>query len=90
MEPIAFSATLVQDRDSNWHYVHVPKSIRDSLKSFERRGSIKVQATVGYQTWDGSLLPWADGSAQLSIKQTIRQSQHLQPGDQLIVIIQPL
>lgn len=58
---ITLAATLEMDKDGTWYYIQVPKEIWNSLKEFEHRGSIKVTGTLSDLTWDGSLLPWADG-----------------------------
>lgn len=89
MTVITITATLEMDKDSTWYYIHVPKEIRDSLKEFEHRGSIKVTATLGDTTWECSLLPWADGSAQMSIPKKIREKQELRLGTTLSVQIVP-
>ncbi|HSX28965.1 MAG TPA: DUF1905 domain-containing protein [Candidatus Saccharimonadales bacterium] len=84
-----FQAQLEQDADGTWWYVHVPKKIRDSFKEFERRGIIHVSVTIGNTTWDGSMLPWADGSAQVSIHKKIRAKEGLERGDTLLVTVRP-
>lgn len=89
MQGYHITATLEMDKDRTWYYIHVPKEIRDSLKEFEHRGSIKVTATLGDLTWDCSLLPWADGSAQMSIPKKVREKQELQLDSALNVQIKP-
>ncbi|HEU0266344.1 MAG TPA: DUF1905 domain-containing protein [Candidatus Saccharimonadaceae bacterium] len=66
MKSHTITTTLQRDSDSDWHYPHIPKDVRDDLKSFEKRGHVTVTATIGATTWSGSLMPWADGSAQLT------------------------
>lgn len=75
------------DKDGTWWYVHVPKEIRQTLKQFEKRGIIAVSATIGKTTWEGSLLPWADGSAQLSVKKDVRSKEKLELDQKLQVSI---
>jgi hypothetical protein len=89
VKQIAFIGTLERDKDGTWWYVHVPKHIRDQLKHLEKRGTIPVSATIGGSTWQASLLPWADGSAQITIKKTIRDKEALTLGQELQVLIAP-
>jgi Domain of unknown function (DUF1905) len=89
MEQIAFTSTLERDKDGTWWYIHVPKHIRDQLKHLEKRGAIPVSATIGRTTWQASLLPWADGSAQITIKKTVRDKEALTLGQELQVLIVP-
>jgi hypothetical protein len=86
---LSFDARLERDKDGKWWYVHVPRRIRDSLKAFEKRGIIRVTATIAGNRWDGSLLPWADGSGQLSIGKLIRSKLGLQAGQRLHVVVRP-
>lgn len=86
---ITLAATLEMDKDGIWYYIHVPKEIRNSLKEFEHRGSIKVTGTLSDLTWDCRLLPWADGSAQMSIPKKVREKQELQLDSALNVQIKP-
>ena len=87
MESLSFTATLERDKDGTWWYAHVPKEIRQALKHLENRGTIPVDATVGQTTWPASLLPWADGSAQIVIKKAIREKEHLSLGDTIAVSV---
>jgi hypothetical protein len=89
MRPYVFHAHLQQDTDGTWWYVHVAKDIRDSLKHLEKRGIIHVSVTVGSTTWEGSMLPWADGSAQISVSKNVRLKEKLKLGDNLLVTIAP-
>lgn len=82
-----FTATLERDQDGTWWYVHVPAAIRQSLKQFERRGAIAVEARIGKTSWRGSLLPWADGSAQLVVKKEVRDRESLNQGDSVDVAV---
>ncbi len=77
------------DKDGTWWYLHVPKEIRQSLKSFETRGRIQVTATIGESSWDGTLLPRADGSAQISVNKKIRAAERLVLGRTVSVKIRP-
>lgn len=83
------TATLECDKDGAWYYVHVPKEVRDAYKQFERRGAIAVTAKIGKNTWQASILPWADGSGQISVNKKIRDKEELQLGDQVKVEIEP-
>jgi len=57
MEKLSFVAELEMDKDDTWWYVHVPKSIRQKLKQFEKHGMIRVVATIGKTSWEASLMP---------------------------------
>jgi Domain of unknown function (DUF1905) len=89
MERAVFTGVLERDNDGTWWYIHVPQHIRDAFKHVEKRGTIPVTATIGHTTWNVSLLPWADGSAQLTINKTVRSKEALTLGQELQVIITP-
>lgn len=89
MEQIAFTGTLERDQDGTWWFIHVPKHVRDQLKHLEKRGTIHVSATIGCTTWQASLLPWADGSAQITIKKSVRDNEALTLGQELQIVIVP-
>ena len=72
---LVFKVKLEMDRDGTWWYVHVPKNIRDTLKQYEKRGIVPVTVIIGKTAWDGSMLPWADGSAQISVNKRIRDKE---------------
>ena len=86
---LSFEAKLERDKDGTWWYVRVPSRVRDSLKAFEKRGIIRVTATIGDRRWDGSVLPWADGSGQLSIAKPIRSELGLQLGQTIHILVRP-
>ena len=75
------SGPIDVDADGTWHYLHVPVEVRAGWAEHARRGSIRVTATLGGTSWDGSLLPWADGSAQLSIPARVRARERLVAGE---------
>jgi hypothetical protein len=88
MQHIDFTGMLERDKDGTWWYVHVPKDIRDQLKYLEKRGgTIPVVVTIGLTTWQTSMLPWADGSAQITINKTVRDKEALRLNQQLQVLI---
>lgn len=89
MNRFVFKAKLEQDKDGTWWYVHVPKEVRDSLKHLERHGIIHVRVAIGRASWDGSMLPWADGSAQVSVNKSVRSRENLGLGQQLEVTLEP-
>jgi hypothetical protein len=89
MKQIAFTSILERDKDGTWWYAHVPMHVRDALKHLEKRGTIPVTATIGHTTWQASLLPWADGSAQITIKKAVRDKEALMLGQELQVLIAP-
>lgn len=86
---LSFQSELKQDKDGTWWFVHVPRTIREAYKTFERRGSIRVVAAIGNTTWEGSLLPWSDGSAQLNVNRTIRSREGLELGQTLTITVRP-
>lgn len=85
----SFEATLEMDKDGTWWYVHVPKEVRNAYKQYEKRGIVHVTVTVGSTTWDGSMLPWADGSAQISVNKNVRNKESLRLGDTVSVSVLP-
>ena len=87
MSPLTFSAPLVRDADGTWWYIKVPEDVRRALKSHERRGVIPITATVGRTTWEASLLPWADGCAQLNINRRLREAEELLLGQAVTATI---
>jgi Domain of unknown function (DUF1905) len=87
--PLTFTAPLERDADGTWWYLRVPTGIRSALKAHERRGVIAVTATIGDTTWPGSLLPGADGSAQLTVNARIRARESLELGADLLVVLEP-
>ena len=89
MDALQFSALLERDPGGTWWYVHVPSDVRSALQAHARRGVIAVSATVGRTTWDGSLLPWADGSAQLGVNARIRGRERLELGQEVAVTVRP-
>lgn len=89
MEPLAFTSALERDPDGTWWYLHVPSAVRAALGEHERRGVVPVTATIGGTTWPGSLLPWADGSAQLTVNARIRAREGLALGDLVPVRLEP-
>ena len=80
-------ARLEKDSDGTWWYVHIPTQVRQVFAAYQRRGIVPVTATIGTTSWDGSLLPWADGSAQLSVNKRIRKAEGLELGDELVVTL---
>ena len=89
MKPQTITGKLERDKDSNWHYVHIPKPVRDHFEALEKRGIIAVNATIGDTSWQGSLLPWADGSAQISVSQAVRTREKLSAGDEITILLAP-
>ena len=87
MEPLLFTTILEQDKDGTWCYAHLPKEVRQALKHLEVRGTIPVEATIGQTSWAASLLPWADGSAQIVINKRIRDKEQLELGDTLAITV---
>ena len=85
----SFDAALQVDKDGTWFYVHVPAESRTGYKAWEKRGIIHVTVTIGGTSWEGSMLPWADGSAQISVSKSVRAKEHLALGDQVRVTVTP-
>jgi len=73
------------DVDGSWWFVHVPQEVRQAFKHLEVRGFTPVQVTIGRTNWAASLMPWADGSAQIVIRKAIRDDEGLQLGQELEV-----
>lgn len=89
MQPETIKTSLECDKDGTWYYVHIPKQVRGKFKALEKRGAIKVTSTIGNSTWNGSMLPWADGSAQIVINKKVRLHEQLELGHELTIVIQP-
>lgn len=89
MQPQHITAILECDKDGTWYYVHIPKQIRDAYKPLENRGAIPITVTVGASTWQASMLPWADGSAQISINKRVREKEGLELGQEIQLCIVP-
>jgi hypothetical protein len=89
MQSQTIEAVLERDKDGTWYYVHVPKEVRDTYKELERRGAIAVTVTVGSSTWQASILPWADGSGQISVNKKVREKESLSLGQQISLEITP-
>lgn len=80
---------LEKDKDGTWFYVHIPSDVRQVFKQHEKRGIISVRATIGQTSWDDSILPWADGSGQVSVNRKIQAKEHLSLGDEFIIHLAP-
>jgi hypothetical protein len=89
-DPVSFTAALERDKDGTWWYLHVPAEIRSAWRHVERRGHIRVDAVVGGSRWTGSLMPWADGSAQLTVGKAVRTAEGLALGDPVTVTLWPV
>ena len=85
----SFDTKLQMDKDGTWFYVHVPAELRTKYKAWEHRGIIHVTTTIGSTSWDGSMLPWADGSAQISVNKAVRTKEGLALGDTVHVSVVP-
>jgi hypothetical protein len=81
---------LERDGDGTWWFVHVPAEIRSRWRNLERRGFIRVTAEVGNSRWSASLMPWADGSAQLTINSRVRDHEGLDLGADVTVTLAPV
>jgi hypothetical protein len=85
--PQVFRAPLQRDHDGTWWFVHVPKEVRQAFKHLERRGTTPVHVTVGGTSWAASLMPWADGSAQIVVNAAVRRREGLHLGQQVEVMV---
>jgi len=86
-DPQVFGAPLQRDTDGSWWFVHVPREVRQAFQHLERRGFTPVQVSMGRTSWAASLMPWADGSAQIVIKKAVREGEGLQLGQELEVTV---
>ncbi|HMY81011.1 MAG TPA: DUF1905 domain-containing protein [Candidatus Absconditabacterales bacterium] len=75
---------------ASWHFVTLPQDIADQIKKITSgkprrgRGSVPVQVTIGYITWNTSIFPDSkSGSYLLPIKASIRKEFNLIAGDTL-------
>lgn len=84
-----FRAVLERDVDGTWWFVHVPTEVRRAFRHLERRGHVPVRVTIGGSSWAASLMPWADGSAQVVVDARVRAREGLALGDELEVLVEP-
>lgn len=90
VDPIQVQGALQQDPDGTWQFIRVPPEVRSALGAGARRGgTIPVVARIVDREWPTSLLPWADGAAQLNIPATHRRALGVHPGDVLTVEVSP-
>lgn len=90
MDSAAIVEILVKDAGGTWFFLHVPTAVRQAWKDFENRGRIKVRVTIGTSVYDATMLPWADGSAQVSVGKKVRDQQGLREGDLVHATLIPL
>lgn len=83
------TGVVERDPDGTWHYVHVPREVRAAYASLQRRGAVAVTVTLGASTWDASILPWADGSGQVSVGRAVRRREGVEAGDEVTLRIEP-
>lgn len=67
----------------------MPKEVRDTYKQLERHGAIAVNVELSNSRWQASVLPWADGSGQISVNKRVREKEGLQFGQEIKVTIEP-
>jgi hypothetical protein len=85
----SFEGVLERDPGGTWWFVHVPATVRQRMKPPARRGVLPVTATIGRTSWPGSLLPWADGSAQITVNKRVRAAERLEQGQTVTVRVEP-
>ena len=89
MRSLSFTTTLERDKDGTWWYAHVPSEVRNELRHLGRRGIIPVLAMLGDTTWEATLMPWADGSAQIVVNRNVREREQLELGQTLRLTVRP-
>ena len=89
MDPATVTGELLKDVDSDRHFLRVPAEVRRAWSHLARRGAIRVTVTVGGSSWDASMLPWADGSAQVSVGAVVRRREGLREGDTVTAVLRP-
>ncbi|SKB10285.1 DUF1905 domain-containing protein [Aeromicrobium choanae] len=86
-----FEATLWRWReDGAWHFVTLPEDVADDIddRTPVRAGfgSVKVEVTVGSQTWSTSVFPSKEQrSFVLPIKKAVREAAGCSEGDRIHV-----
>lgn len=86
-----FEATLWRWReDGTWHFVTLPEDVADDIddRTPVRAGfgSVKVEVTVGSQTWRTSVFPSKEQrSFILPIKKAVREANACADGDRILV-----
>ena len=82
----SFTSELTEwSRRANWFFLHLGEEqgqeIRDMPLPRGGFGSVKVRATVGSSSWEGSIFPSTDNpSYSLPIKKSVREAEGLKPG----------
>lgn len=77
----------------SWHFVTVPKSISDDIKTFTKHKAtgfrtIRVSVKVGSSDWLTSLFPDSkSGAYALPVKAAIRNVEKINEGDDLQVYL---
>ena len=91
IEMFQFEAEIKKVRDMDGAYVEMPFDIRDTYG----KGRVKVHATFGGEPYDGSIVNMGikhdDGTICyiLGLRKDIRAKINKQPGDSVMVTIQP-
>jgi Domain of unknown function (DUF1905) len=76
--------------ESAWHFLTVPESVSDDIRSRVEPGpgfgSVKVTVTVGPATWETSVFPDSkSGRYLLPVKAAVRRKARIEDGDEVDV-----
>ena len=79
----------------SWHFISVPEeqSLEIRAESLPGRGgfgSVKVEATIGAETWRTSVFPQKEGTYLLPVKADVRRRTGISAGDGVRVSLELL
>jgi hypothetical protein len=83
-----FTAELWQSESvASWVFLTVPDEVSEDIRLLSGPpagfGSVRVEATVGEQTWRTSVFPERTGSYVLPVKAAVRRRAGVDVGDEL-------
>lgn len=88
MDEVTVTADVRADADGPWRFLRIPPEVRRTLAG-GARGAVPVTARLGEREWATSLLPWADGAAQLNLPKGVREAAGVTTGDEVTVRLAP-
>jgi hypothetical protein len=87
-----FDAELwVSQSVGSWVFLTLPDEVSDDVRLLSGPptgfGSVRVEVSVGDQTWRTSVFPERSGSYVLPVKAAVRRAEGLEPGDRVKVTL---
>ena len=91
----AFTAAVYEwPARKNWFFVSLPEhasgEIADTPRAPSGFGAVRVRAKIGDSEWTTSIFPGAAREYSLPLKQSVRDSECIAPGDLIAVEIELL